>query len=268
MTFIRKLMMSKLWIIGDSYCFTPPSESNENIWSVSLAKKLNYDLENISSLGTCQDWSMFAINHEKHKITVDDQIVIVLTDPARFWFFEDMPDITNSWITDFDKAVGSDRAKAAEGYFKYIQRPSLDILMLNHRLGWLNNLSSVKKWKKIIVIRGFEQFIPDIEEYTNLQFAIGDLYKVSYNEGVLETAGTDIRFNHLCLSNHKILSDKIANSIISNNDLDLTTGFIENIYSKEMLKDPELCKAELCQSYLEFYRNKSTWRDKFLNKTN
>lgn len=237
-----------LWVFGDSFSEIDLDDPNSNIWSVSLANKLQYNLCNDSLAGSAQDWSFSMVKKYKSHITPLDQIIIALTHSSRFWFFEDLPSVANSNIIDFEDIVGSkERVLAAEYYIKHIQRPSLDFLMLDHRLGWLNNLVLINKWKKPIIILGFGQYY-DPAEYPDLIFSTGNLYDVSVGEGdnALENRGVDIRYNHLCISNHTILSEKLFNTIVKNEPLDLTTGFKKNIFSKDMLEnDTEVSKIKV-----------------------
>ena len=265
-------MIRKLWIVGDSFGFAPYHDLNENIWSIQLAKKLKCESSNLSGLGTCQDWIMNEINFNKAEITNDDQIVVILTDPARFWFYQDNPWLTNVNIIYFDKIINDqERAKAAEYYIRYIQRPELDTIMLTHQLGWLNNLVSVKNWRKVLIIKGFDMYIPDVHDYTNLDFSVGTLYGVSTGEinKEFENYGVDPRFNHMCLSNHTILTEKIINYMLTGETLDLTSGFIKNIISTKMLDDTDFVKTELSTAYMEQYNEVPkkivpSWKDRFL----
>jgi hypothetical protein len=76
-----------------------------------------------------------------------------------------------------------------------------------------------------------------------LNFASGTLASISAQEYKTSATiaectnflnGLDPRYNHMCLSNHKILADKIVKSF---DNLDLTNGFIQNILTKENLED-------------------------------
>jgi hypothetical protein len=58
----------------------------------------------------------------------------------------------------------------------------------------------------------------------------------------------------MCLSNHAILADKLYNQIVNNQPLDLTFGFIKNIF-KNNYADLEFADKELDLNALE-HRNK------------
>lgn len=271
--------MQNLWIFGDSFCAINKEDVNPRIWSVNLAKKLNFNITNVSLVGSCQDWATAMIDLNKESITSDDQIIVLLTDPARYWFFQDYPGITNSHVIDFDTVVGKERAKAAEYYFQYIQRPALDIQAVQQRLGWLNYMTTFNKWKKPIILIGFTQFIPNMHEFPDLIFSNGSLtHNVSdmeYSKDMWSDMfkrtnflkGSDPRYNHLCLQNHEVLTDKLYNTIVNNEPLDLTTGFKQELLIKSTIYDPEFVKNELSPVLLERHLKLSTkpimpWMDK------
>jgi len=263
-----------LYITGDSFSHIPAaSTNNTSLWTIDLSIKLKCSLYNQSLPGASQDWSWDAIANWANSITPEDYLVIILTDPARFWFFEELPHASNSWIVDFDSLIGNtERAKAAEYYIRYIQRPSLDARALAHRLGWLNNLVSVKNWKKPLVILGHDQYIPSIDQYTNLILSTGTLRNASKFEeceDIGSDRGIDIRYNHLTLGNHKILADKIFDTFKNDVPLDLNSGFIPNRFSANMHLDPEIVKKELNPEMVEKFMaspvaKSPTWRDRFL----
>ena len=249
--------MPTLWITGDSFSEIKPNDINYNVWSIKLSKKIKHNLANQSLAGVSQDWCWSIIQTNQHEITTNDQLIVVLTDAARFWFFEDIPSLSNSRIIDFENVAGSDRSEAASGYFKYIQRPALDIQMLGHRLGWLNNLSTVKGWKKPIIILGFDQYIPDQDHYTNLIFSNGTLADVAWHEektGSLDVRGWDTRYNHMCLTNHEILSEKLANAILYNTPIDLKSEFLTQIYCNQLIFDDSKSAQELDMSMVNKFR--------------
>jgi hypothetical protein len=93
----------------------------------------------------------------------------------------------------------------------------------------------------------------DESQYPDLSFSKGYLYdhvslpEISEGEDY-ETCiePFDARYNHLCLSNHTILADKIYKSLTANITLDLTTDeFKKNIFTKEAISDPAFQQSEL-----------------------
>jgi len=271
--------MSRLFITGDSFTYVFPTDQNENVWHVDLAKKLNLEIVNVSLWGCSQDFNWRVVHNFKENteisITPDDQLIVLLTSPSRFWFFEDRPDVTNPNVVDIDCAIGTERAQIASNYFRYIQRSQLDRLSVKIRLGWLASTARQMGWKPPLVIFGFEQFIGEPSDFPELKFSKGSLAEnVSSMEQIdpkdqYTFRAYDARFGHLCLSNHKILSDKIYQTLVNNSELDLTTGFIRHFLTPENLLDPIFAKKEfsplLYGRYLENVNKplKTPWYEKF-----
>lgn len=250
--------MNKLWIVGDSYSSTEMF-NHDRVWTNQLAAKLGHELKNMSVIGCSQDFLCQALLHFSKDISPDDQIIVVLTGSNRVWFFEDMPYVTHSDVKHMAETVGTSRAKAAELYFRYIQRPQLDILHTTLRLAWLNHMTVTHGWKKPLVIVGFQQDTGRCE-YPDLMFSQGNLTEhVSQQEQVDPSAqlliGHDPRYNHLCLKNHDVLTNKIYNTLVNNEPLDLTQGFHQHLLSEESLEDLEFAKNELCEGAYNSYKN-------------
>lgn len=271
--------MSRLFITGDSFTYVMPADQNENVWHVDIAKRLNLEIVNVSLWGCSQDFNWRILHDLKDKtdptITPDDQLIVLLTSPGRFWFFEDRPDITNPNVIDLDAAIGTERAKIAADYFRYVQRSQLDNLSVKMRLGWLASTARQLGWKPPLVIFGFDQFIGEPSDFPELKFSKGALSEhVSSMEQVdpkdrLTFKAYDARYGHLCLNNHKILTEKIYQTLVNNEELDLTTGFVQHILTPENLRDAEFAKKEfspfLYEKYLENVNKKikTPWYEKF-----
>jgi hypothetical protein len=103
----------------------------------------------------------------------------------------------------------------------------------------------------------FQEHVPEQELFPNLIFSKGALiYDVSNKELEVGTndhiffKGIDVRHNHMCLSNHTILANKLYNQIVNNQPLDLTFGFIKDIL-KNNYADLEFANKELSLDALE-----------------
>jgi hypothetical protein len=57
--------------------------------------------------------------------------------------------------------------------------------------------------------------------------------------------GYDCRYNHLCLTNHDILAEKISQALITDTPADLTTGFKSDLIDPEWFNDAEFCNSQL-----------------------
>ena len=149
-----KNKISTLYITGDSFSQIIPDDVNDQVWPLQLARIINAKLSNTSCYGVSQDWNWSILEDWADKITSDDQLIVVLTDPGRFWFIEDKPELSNSWIveSEFEKLIGNiEIKKAIEYYIQYIQRPKIDCRFLMYRLGWLNNLDLSRMEKRVSI---------------------------------------------------------------------------------------------------------------------
>jgi hypothetical protein len=283
---INKLPSPRLFVIGDSFSSPPRSGEVETMWTSLLVKKLsNYvgsptPVVNGSLHGSSQVWCWGVLQQWLEScITPDDYLIVILTDPSRYWFIEDRPDLSNSHIIDLDQYVGSDVSNAIASYIQYIQRPSTDVIHLVDRLGLLAYYVTSQSLKRPIVIKAFDQEVLYANNFKELNWATGTLLKVQNNEFKNRSEhrtfwrGLDARYNHLCLSNHEILSNKIFSAIINDTAVDLTTGFIEDILDKAVLSDNEFCKKELDLYELEITLAQlnsntaiSSWREQMFTR--
>ena len=262
--------MPELYVIGDSFAVMRQERINPNVWAILLSQKLGYNLSNTSCSGASQDWLLAQLHRIKKQITPDDQLIITLSDCNRFWFFDDFPDVAEPRAIELGEIIGHDRAKAAEYYFRYIQRDSLSINQQLSRLGLLSHLTSLYNWRPPIVLLSFQDHVPEQELFPNLIFSKGTLiYDVSNLE--LESGnndhvffkGVDVRYNHMCLSNHSILADKLYNLIVNKQPLDLTSGFIQGVLKKDFDTDLEFCNSELDLSAIARRNEMQTSKNSF-----
>jgi len=258
-----------LWIFGDSWS-AMNKEWPDTVWTRLLANRLSNHLRrpvqmrNHSLIGTSQDWitEQYLIN--TREMSADDYTVILLTSPHRYWFFEDKPDLTNWNIIDFDQQISADQSKSVELYIKHIQREKLDTLHTVNRLGNIAYETGARGLRRPLIVKGFDQDLNVAATYPDLNIAQGYLTQIQYNEYAdqdrmanLQGAapnwfnGFDCRYNHLCVSNHEILSVKLFNALIQDHSPDLTSGFQQNLIKENWLDDKEFCEKQLCPQWIE-----------------
>lgn len=256
-----------LYIIGDSFAVPNPLEDAIKIWTEQVADGLSLHLgtevllENHSRMGVSQDycWEFLQMLLE-YKISPDDYLIVALTHPSRFWFLEDAPELSNSSIVDLDEHCSRDEAKAIEYFIRYIQRPRLDLIFINNRMGYLAYQIQKKKLRRPIVIKCFGQDIDQAETWSEINWAKGilmdDVQRLEFEDIDCDKdagfwMGLDSRYNHLCLSNHKILADKLTHSLITDTAPDLTEGFLKGLIKKNALRDDEFIDKELEKRVVE-----------------
>jgi hypothetical protein len=222
-----------------------------------LKEQLGHDvvLENLSIMGCAQDYCWDVLQHLlEHRITENDYIVIALTHPSRFWFLDRLPEMTNSNIIDLDSFVTKDEAKAIEYYIRYIQRVRLDLIHINNRMGYLAYQTLKKKLNRPIIMKCFGQDVDQAEQWQEINWAKGvlmdDVQQWEFEDITADLDakfwyGLDGRYNHMCLSNHKILADKLVHSLLTDTALDLTEGFVKGLIKDNALKDDDFIFKEL-----------------------
>jgi hypothetical protein len=246
--------MPKLYIIGDSYT-AAPIDHNSRVWFNQVADRLGLEIENPSRPGVSLDWCWQQLQAWFYNgvITSEDRLVVVMTHPSRYWFLENMPDLSNPWIVDLNNWCSQEQARAIELYIKHIQRPSLDMIQMVNRLGWLA-YHSQQVGIRPLMIKAFEQELGPGLDYPELNWAQGslmtDLQYWEFENPVEEKFneyffGMDCRYNHLCLSNHDIMADKVTDAL-KGEVLDLTQGFQRALLKERGLYDDDFCHRELC----------------------
>jgi len=271
----------RLWIFGDSWSALRASQDPERIWTRQLARRLSdhlqtpVQLRNSSLVGCAQDWitEQFLLNTAE--MQAQDYVIIVLTSPQRYWFFKDKPDLTNWNIIDFDQWVTADQARAAEYYIKHIQRDEIDHLHMINRLGNIAYEAAARGLRRPLIIRGFAQDLGVAEHYPDLNIAQGFLTKIQAEEyadqqelerlytsgGTNWFNGFDCRYNHLCLSNHDILVDKLLPALVKNKQPDLTQGFKTDLIAKNWYENLSFCDQELNPDYIKNFHEDIKNRD-------
>jgi hypothetical protein len=236
--------MKKVYIVGDSFSsnnWASDTDVSDNIWPRLLGKQLDAEVVNKSLIGSSQDYAWIHLHLCQTIITPDDYVIVCLTHPARFWFFENFPMFsTIDQIESYERIHGvGPTSMAARNFIKHFQRKDLDTLWLKNRLGWLANATYTNGWRKPLILYSMQIDDLDESQYPDLSFSKGYLHDhISLPElpsgADYETfvRPYDPRYNHMCLSNHSILAEKIYKSLTANIALDLTTDdFKKDIFN-------------------------------------
>ena len=240
------------------------SMNPENLWTNVLAKRLNIPYLNHAHAGTGLDHILTRLQFEllNNNIGSDDLIILGLTSWDRKWLVRDQPEVSHIINLQYDHFwqhfLGATPPK---------ERPKLkkqmEIAWEYYVHSWNNTLSYIEHsafhshliWLRdnfnlsLIVIPTFEPLIVHGKEYCpdpnkGHYEVTGFLNNASLNEfagdyekrrdhyvwNVWGKNGIDRRANHLSLENHDILADKIYNTLMHNDPLDLEENFIKDIY--------------------------------------
>jgi hypothetical protein len=249
----------RLFVVGDSFSVNPPEDAAFRNW-VQQARDQLCELEgrevtliNNSIMGACQDWAWYCLHDWMHQITPEDYVIVAVTHPARFWFLESMPDLTNASVIDLDSWVTKEQAKSIELFIKHIQRPTLDTMWLANRMGWLAYQVHRRKLKRPLMIPCFAQDLMDTEGYEELNWAKGILMNdiqfwefedPSDDANTKYFFGVDPRYNHMCQRNHPILAERVAQALFNNTQLDITEGFHRGMITMKAVDDLEFQTSE------------------------
>ena len=260
--------MNKLYIVGDS--FSSPNQKGDpyHPWYIQLGQLLRIDVVNKSMIGVSQDWCWWKLAQDLPNMTAEDQILIVMTHPGRYWYFDDKPQMTNPNIVNIDSELSPDQLQAVQGYMTQIQRPPLDIQQMSHRLGWLQAQCQQYRLKPAQILCAFPLYIKspypmeehiNWETYSHVKISKGDLLTHVEQPEVVKGLseydlwqGWDCRYNHMIKSNHTLLAETVANAITDQTPIDLltpnwTTGVLDN----NTISDSEFIEKELDSSSVE-----------------
>lgn len=279
----------RLWIFGDSWSALDPKDINKRTWMCQVSEQLSQhigvtvEMINSSLVGSSQDWLLNAYLKVADDIAPNDYVVLVLTSPDRYWFFEDLPSLSNINILDAEKELPKHRLAAVEGFVKHIDRPHLHLLHGTSRLALIAYTTRLRGLRRPLIVPGFDQILEHLAEWPDLSICNGYLTAAQYDEykqpeelaklvtdrNVSYFNGYDCRYNHLCLTNHDILANKISQALITNTPADLTTDFEKDLISREWYNDTEFCNSQLkpasveaFNSYYKTHKPGIMWRKK------
>ena len=105
-------------MVGDSFAAAPKVGDDYRPWYIQATEKLGMNCENHSMIGVSQDWCFWKLSMHFKELTADDQILVVLTHPGRFWFFDDKPQMTNPNIVNIDKELSINERIEQERFFR------------------------------------------------------------------------------------------------------------------------------------------------------
>ena len=256
-----------LYIVGDSFTQPPRTEETYQPWFTRLGVEMNMQVVNCSGIGTSQDFAVQQLMGLMHLMTDKDRILWLLTHAGRFWYFDNRPRLTNANITNIGDEMTAEEEQAVKHFMMQIQRPPLDLLWQDQRLGWLSAHARRIGMQAPQVVLGFPRVVPkdrpmfDLffshEHLDNLRISKGDLlndveamemrehkHLDAYDSNVWK--GYDCRFNHLLKSNHDIMLQRMITAFDKDEPVDLkSSGWLTNVIDEHSIKDPEFIQKEL-----------------------
>lgn len=218
--------MALIHIYGDSYAH---DHGEPWQWFRQLSSLLDQPYTVTACEGIANDWiSHYILEHEWH---CDDVPVIIATEPARQWWFEHDPHMTNVasiFNTDQFREYARENKRQVDSvhvYYAHLWRPELDMTRFHaHTALWCTQGVAP------VIIPAFDTPIRyDLARCTVVgslddcvskrEFASEAEMKRAYSSD-----GRDTRINHMCRENHTVLAHKICEGITTG-AIDLTKGF-------------------------------------------
>lgn len=210
-----------LWCFGDSFVepgFFDPIDT----WAQQVSNQLNCDICNYGLGATSLEYMYTKFNNVVNKIQPNDYVIIVLTDPSRKYFFPNHPKISLPSLPNFSyEAITKTEKTALQRYFVHLANPMVYKVNLINFLYRVDQLSE-KNNLKTIVFHAFDNtlFLKNYQ-FPSLHIVPEYLSMISFNEcenrnydKIIQDIFTyDPRINHLCMSNHAILADKVVEYI-------------------------------------------------------
>lgn len=252
--------MSKLWILGDSYgahVYTDEKFKTPWFWAQQICEKLGCDhYYNFCQPGIANEFTQQVLNNSIEKISSDDYVILISTQPQRQWFFDKYPHMANYYNLNFLETVGREKANAVRQYAMYLESDRRIINSFNQFLGWVHYFTD-KHNLNLIVVPGFESSEGGFP-ISHLYNVKGSLLDVSNNEFSSHDDdnwfrnqfcgdGFDWRAGHLLKDNHYILADKIYNTFINKEELNLNDGFKKKVVNKNIDKNYLLSQLSECR---------------------
>jgi hypothetical protein len=250
-----------LYVFGDSFASTEinPTWTAKEIemyvtkkWSVLLSKKLGVELKNFGIGGSSLEYTYYKFNQIYTDLKEDDVIVIVLTDLNRKWIIQDRPGTASLVAVETHDNINPTLKKHAQWYFVNVVRAEIEETHLHNFLYTVHATTAHLKVKPLFIC-AFDKisrgdWTVDVDTVDSIHvnnFSKGSLWEVSSYEithqdtaiAVKTNLKKEFRLNHLSDVQHPILADKILDYIHNGTIVDLTTGFVKNIYHTQDLID-------------------------------
>ena len=252
----NKYVMS-IWIFGDSYADPFKCVPNLDKWTEKIAIEMNLPTFNFGKCGSSLVYTYTKFYEVKDNIQSDDILIISLTDLDRHWFFGDRPELGTQRELTKDQGL-SEENTALKYYTLYLDNKLHQIPSLYNFLCAVELLTIQKKLHTIILpnfsdVR--EYFDTTEDKFTCLNIAKGKMLDISIIEtkrenidkfikdGINLLGSFDYRINHMCKTNHQILVEKLKKNIFDKTEIDLTSGFVENIYDHYQNNSYQLFKV-------------------------
>ena len=227
-----------IWFFGDSYSvpLTYPGIKEkcwnyESVWSETLAEKLDMPRSYRAMYGVANEWIFAQVMEEVPSFESGDVVIIQTTSSSRRWFFKDRPDLGN-FINTITNGLSKEEEKALEMYTSYLYHEEQNDMFYSAFLYSFAHMAYVYKKDnvKIVILPGFHGCPGVLGDLTS-SVCDKEFKDIGVRNNFYKKHKWDPRINHMSQENHYILAEKLYNNIAKNEQLNLTNGFITNIYN-------------------------------------
>lgn len=250
-----------IWLFGDSYAGDVVQDLDIPLYYNVLKKHYLAELHNHGRPGSSLQYMYDKFNYIRCNFEKNDIVIICLTEVFRQYFFENRPQISmaQEWALSL---CDEPERNAIHSFFKILHNGNNDFVNLLNFMYNLEDISTRLDLRTIVLtmcnsshLYGDEKSLifSDIT-YSSVTMATGFLNSISRSETsdskisdllYRRTMYPDPRPNHLCISNHKILAQKIIDNIDDGCPIDLTTGFLTDLLTVDSLNDENFRNTEL-----------------------
>lgn len=231
-----------IYVFGDSFAEQSSHafyklEDRFTTWMEILQIELKTDVVGNAKSGVSQEYIFKQFNDMSSKFTESDYCVYVHTEPSRRWVLEDRPELGNLYMHYKGAKIRKDELEAIELYKKYLWNQSQNLAISQAITQAVNYIAMATRCRTIQI-----PTFPNGSDLIHNPFVkvTGDLMTVEEKEfdnmgtrGDCYAGKVDKRHNHLSPVNHQVFGKKLYNSLYYGNELNLTKGFAEGLYTSK-----------------------------------
>lgn len=231
-----------VYVFGDSFAEQSSHafykvEERFTTWMEVLQIELKCDVVGHAKAGVSQEYIFQQFTEASDSFEEGDYCVYMHTEPSRRWVLEDRPELANLYMEYKGTKIRKDELEAIELYKKYLWNQSQNLAITKAITQAVNWVGLAQKCRTIQI-----PSFPHGNEIIHNPYVkvTGDLQTVEQNEfDSMKTRGdcyggkVDKRHNHLSPVNHQVYGKKLYNTLYYGNELNLTKGFAENLYTSK-----------------------------------
>jgi len=242
-----------VWVFGDSYADLWKHRSQRiPIWSEQVATLCNMNLKNSGMGATGVEWVFKHYHEALPNIKKDDIVIFTITKFTRRWILKSQPGLSShellergTWTNRLNSLFINEDENLE--YLGVLADPNEELLIAETEL-FLDAVEAHMKriGFKVIAFPCFKDCTSVCNIKRDLFIEVnGWLYNITKGESAESEAtvirnflakNVDLRFNHMCETNHFILAEKIKKALDENTSIDLLEGFKTDFLTMEMLE--------------------------------